>query len=56
MKAREAWHAAVREVAKSWTRLNSNNHISAIGPISLLENTPVHVFISRTIAEHSVQC
>ena len=38
-------------------QLNSNNHnISAIGPVSLLENIPVHVFVSRTIAEHSVQC
>ena len=25
MKDREAWHAAVHGVAKSWTRLNNNN-------------------------------
>ena len=60
VKAREAWHAAVQWGCKELNtteQLNSNNHnISAIGPVSLLENTPAHVFISRTIADHSVQC
>ena len=37
IKEREAWGAAVRGVAKNWTRLNNNNSICSY--CKILQNT-----------------